>query len=176
MELASRDVRSQAMGARRTLKLLLSDGKHFKEKVRSFPLAEELASSGLLVVGVKNETTVVAACGIRSVLNILVLYVEKGFRSRGVGAQVLKATIDSAGKRKLHFVTLSVSPTNAAAVYLYLQAGFRQIVVLEKPQLAIMVLPLTFVGKLAEIIFRLGSRLPNTMLAYVHTGLYKRTV
>jgi GNAT superfamily N-acetyltransferase len=165
------------MIARKTsVKFLLSDGKHFGEKVRSFPLAEELTSSGLLVVGTKNDDTVVAACGIRSVLNILVLYVERDLRGHGVGAQVLRATIESAEKRKLHFITLSVSPNNAAALHLYLKAGFRQIVFLEKPQLVIMVLPLTLVGKLAQIFFRVASLLPNTLLAYAHTRLYKRSI
>jgi len=158
------------------VKFLSSDGVHFKEKVRSFPLAEELASSGLLVVGMKNDDTVVAACGIRSVLNVLVLYVEVDLRGRGVGAQVLGATIESAEKRKLHFITLSVSPNNAAALRLYLKSGFRHVVFLEKPQLVIMVLPLTFVGKLAHIFFRVASLLPNTLLAYVHAWLYRRSI
>jgi len=164
------------MVTRKTLKFLLGDGKRFREKVQNFPFADEFASSGLLVIGTKNDNAVVAACGIRSVLNVLVLYVERGLRGYGVGAQVLRATIDSAGKRRLHFVTLSVSPSNAAALHLYLKAGFRQVVFLEKSQLVIMVLPLTFVGKLAHIFFRVASLLPNTLLAYVHTGLYKRSI
>jgi len=158
------------------VKFLLSDGTRFKEKVRNFPLAEELASSGLLVVGMKNDDTVVAACGIRSLLNVLVLYVEVGLRGHGVGAQVLRVTIESAEKRKLHFITLSVSPNNAPALHLYLQSGFRQVVFLEKSQLVFMVLPLTFVGKLVHTFFRVISLLPNTLLAYIHTGLYRRTV
>lgn len=177
MELASKDSRSYAMLARRTgVQFLLSDGKHLKEKVRSFPLAEELASSGLLVVGMKNNDKVVAACGIRSMLNVLVLYVARGYRGHGVGAQVLRATIHAAERRGLNFITLSVSPDNVAALYLYSRSGFRQVVFLEKTRLMVMMLPLTFVGKLAYVFFRLTSLLPNTFLAYVHTWLYKRTI
>jgi len=177
MELASKDARSYVMLARRTgVKFLLSDGKHLKEKVRSFPLAEELASSGLLVVGAKNDDTIVAACGIRSMLNILVLYVARGYRGHGVGAQVLRTTIHAAERRGLNFITLSVSPDNVAALYLYSKSGFRQVVFLEKTRLMVMMLPLTFVGKLAHVFFRLTSLLPNTFLAYVHTWLYKQTI
>jgi len=110
MELAIRDMQPHTMVTRKIrVKFLLSDGERFKEKVRSFPLAGELASSGLLVVGTTNDDTVVAACGVRSVLNVLVLYVERNLRGHGVGAQVLRATIESAEKRKLHFVTLCFS-------------------------------------------------------------------
>ena len=159
------------------VKFLLSNGEYFREKVGGFPLAREFTLSGLLVVCTENDERVVAACGIRGLLNSLVLYVKEGYRGRRVGAQLLRKTIQAAEKRQLAFVTLSVSSANVVAFHLYSKCGFKEVLFLRKSSQILMMLPLTFRGKLVCAIFRMiGSLLPNTFLSYLHLWLYNRTL
>jgi len=159
------------------MKFLLINGEYFTEKKRDFPTPEEFASSRLLVVCTKNDDNIVGACGIRSLLNILVLYVKKDHRGRGVGTELLRKTIQEAEKRRLGFITLSLSSNNIVAFRLYCRFGFKEVMFLRKSDLILMMLPLTSVGKLAYAFFHMVRfLLPNTFLTYVHTWLYKGTV
>jgi len=62
------------------MRFLLSNEVYWKEKVQSFPYGKKLVSSGSLIVCAKNNNEVVAAFGIRGLLNVLVLYVKKACR------------------------------------------------------------------------------------------------
>ena len=159
------------------VKLLSGDGRQLGKRVQDFPLASELASSGLLVVLVDRNSDAVAACGIRSLFNILVLYVEESHRGRGLGTEVLVKTIDAARRHGLNFVTLSVSSDNAAAYRIYSTHGFKEIVHLRKPDLILMINPLNREGWFVyEFLKSLCTLLPSSFLASVHGWLYKRTV
>ena len=159
------------------VKFLSGHGEQLREKVQGFPLASELASSGLLVVFIVNDNDAVAACGIRSIFNVLVLYVEEGYRGRGLGSEVLAKTIDVAQKRGLNFVTLSVSSDNITAFHLYSKCGFKEVAYLRKPNLILMMIPLNLKGRfVCEFLKDTCSFLPNLFLTRVHGWFYKRTV
>jgi GNAT superfamily N-acetyltransferase len=160
-----------------TLRFLLSDGEHMRTQVQEFPFAPEFASSSLLIVCANNDNRVAAACGIRGLLNTLVLYVREGYRNRGIGSQTLSQTIMAARRRKLDFVTLSVSNDNLVAFSLYKGFGFREVLSLKRSSQILMMLPLTGVGRL--IFGTLGfvrPLVPNDLVFYAHRWLYGRTV
>lgn len=158
------------------MKFLLSNGEYSKKKGLNFPVAQELASSKVLVVCTIGEK-IVAACGMRSLLNILVLYVREGYRGQGIGTQLLTKTIQAAEKRRLGFITLSVSSGNIVAFRLYCKFGFKEVMVLRKSRQVLMMLPLTLMGKLTYAFFHtLRFLLPNTFLLFVHSWLYRRTL
>lgn len=159
------------------MKFFLSSGEHLGRRLLDFSFVREFASSRLLVVCTSDDGNMVAACGIRGLLNTLVLYVKESYRSRGIGAQILSKTIQIAERRKLDFVTLSVSSGNIVAFRLYKRAGFQEVLTVRKSGKILMMLPLTFAGKLAYDVFHaIRFLLPNTFLFYVHTWLYGRTL
>ena len=158
------------------VKLLSGDGRQLGKRVQDFPLASELASSGLLVVLVDSKSDAVAACGIRSLFNVLVLYVEEAYRGRGLGTEVLAKTIDAAREHGLNFVTLSVASDNIAAYRIYSTQGFKELVHLRTPDLILMINPLNRKGWFVhEFLRRLCALLPNSFLTSVHGWLHKRT-
>jgi RimJ/RimL family protein N-acetyltransferase len=148
-----------------------------KSQVQEFPFAPEFTSSSLLVICTNNDNRVAAACGIRGLLNTLVLYVREGYRNRGIGSQTLSQTIKAARRRKLDFVTLSVSTDNVVAVGLYKGLGFREVLSLKRSSQILMMLPLTSVGRLAfDSLSFVGLLVPNDLVFYAHRWLYNRTV
>ncbi len=143
----------------------------------NFPLGKEFASSSLLVVSTNDADEIVAACGIRSLLNILVLFVKENCRGHGIGAQLLRKTIETAERRRLGFITLSVSSDNIIASRLYCRFGFKEVMFLRKSHKTLMMLPLTSGWELTCAFIRvIGFLLPNTFLSYVHLWLYRRTL
>jgi len=158
------------------MKFLLSNGKQLRKQVLDFPFASEFTSSKLLVCACDDEQ-IVAACGIRGLLNTLVLYVKESHRNRGVGKEILSETIQAAKTRGQGFVTLSVSSDNAVALSLYKRMGFIEVLYLEKSRQILMMLLLTYIGKLAyEAFSAIRFFLPNSLLFYVHAWLYKKTI
>ena len=178
MGLSCRDARSRYTHDRAVVvKFLLSNGEYFKEKVLDFPFAQEFVSSKLLVACTDQDGKIMAVCGIRSLLNILVLYVQERYRNRGVGAQILIKMIRAVERRRLAFVTLSVSSNNRIAFHLYRKMGFRQVLFLRKSRQILMILPLSFVGKLAYAFFyMIRFSFPNVLVSYIHFWLYRRTL
>lgn len=159
------------------MKFLLSNREYYEKKGLDFPVAQELASSKLLVVCTERDEKIVAACGMRGLLNVLVLYVREGYRGQGIGTQLLKKTIQAAEKRRLGFITLSVSSDNVVAFHLYCKFGFREVLFLRKSHKILMILPLTLIGEIAYAFFRMMHFiLPNTFLSYVHSWLYRKTL
>lgn len=159
------------------MRFLLSNGEHYREKILSFPFATELASAKLLVVCVDGEDKVVGACGIRSMLNIMAgLYVKEEHRGRGLGKLLFEKTFEAGEKRRLGFLTLTVSPDNVADNIVH-QFKFKQLVFLKRSRQKLMVYPLAFVWKLAfAFLSRICFLLPNTCWSYIHTWLYRRTL
>lgn len=148
-----------------------------RTRVQEFPFASEFTSSSLLVICTNNDNGVAAACGIRGLLNTLVLYVREGYRNRGIGSQTLSQTIRAARRRRLDFVTLSVSNDNAVAFGLYKGLGFREILSLKRSSQTLMMLPLTSVGHLVfDTLGFVRPLVPNDLVFYAHRWLYSRTV
>ena len=160
-----------------TMKFLLSNGEYSRKNGLDFPVAQELATSKLLVVCTEADEKIVAVCGIRSLLNVLVLHVREGYRRQGIGTQLLTRAIQAAEKRRLGFITLSVSSDNVVAFHLYCKFGFKEVMVLRKSRQVLMMLPLTLMGKLTYAFFHMPCLLlPNTFLLFVHSWLYRRTL
>jgi len=157
------------------MKFFLSTGEVFKEKCLDFPVAREFTSSKLLAVCIDGDN-VVAACGLRSLLNVLNLYVREAYRGRGIGTQLLMMTVEVAKKRKLGFITLTVSQDNVVAFRMYQRLGFRETVFLKKSRQILMVLPLSLMSKLAYGPSSTIRFLPNNVLSYVHSWLYRKTL
>lgn len=148
-----------------------------RTQVQEFPFAPEFASSSLLVICANNDDRVAAACGIRGLLNTLVLYVGEGYRNRGIGSRTLSQTIKAARQRKLDFVTLSVSNDNQVAFGLYKGFGFREVLSLKRSSQILMMLPLTSLGRLIfDLLSFVRLPVPNDLVFYAHRWLYSRTV
>ena len=158
------------------MKLISNSGEYSRKKAFDFPIAQELASSKVLVV-CRKKGEIIAACGMRSPLNILVIHVREGYRGRGIGKELLTKTIEAAEKRRLGFISLTVSSDNIVAFHLYSKFGFKEVASLRETRQILMMLPLTFIGKLAYVIFHtLCLLLPNPFLLYTHSWLYQRTL
>lgn len=155
------------------MKFIVSNGERFRGRLQNFPWARNFLSSKILVVGM-NGSSIIATCGIRSVLNILTLYVGKGYRGQGIGRRILRKTIEVAQKRNLGFIVLSVLMDNMPALHLYLKFGFREIVRFDK--FITMMFPLTTRGELAYgFLSLISSKLPNIFIAHVANWIEKMT-
>ena len=55
------------------------------------------------------------------------VYVERGWRGRGVGRALLDALVERARALEYHKLALAAFPNNGAGMRLYEQAGFRQV-------------------------------------------------
>ena len=156
------------------MKLLVNSGEHLGEKLKNFPMAREFLPSEILVVGI-NDSEVLVACGIRSIFNILTLYVNQGYRGRGLGSLILKKTINVARNRNINFITLAVLSDNAPALHLYHKFGFKKVLYLRN--YIAMIFPLTLKGQFACAFSRIiGFVLPNQFLVHFARLIYERTV
>jgi ribosomal protein S18 acetylase RimI-like enzyme len=142
----------------------------------NIPWTNVFLPSKILVVGVDDKSNVAAVCGIRSLFNILTLYVCKQCRGLGIGSQILEKTIGMARERRLGFILLGVFYDNVRAFRLYSRFGFKEVVYLRKSGLRVMMLPMDFLGEVAYM-FLCGVTLllPNMFLAYVAQWVHDRT-
>lgn len=149
------------------MKFILSSNEVFKSELLNIPWVNVFSPSKILVVGVDDEGNVAAMCGIRSMFNILTLYVCEQFRGRGIGSQILERAIDIARQHRLRFILLSVFYYNVRAFRLYSKFGFKEIVYLKRSVLRVMMLPMGFVGNVTYVFLcRITSLLPNTFWTY----------
>lgn len=156
------------------MKFIVSNGEKFKGRLQNFPWARNFLSSKILVVGM-NDGSIIATCGVRSLLNILTLYVGEGYRGQGIGSRMLRKTIEVAQKRNLSFIVLSVLLDNMPAFHLYLKFGFKEIVRFDK--FIVMMFPLTTRGEMAYgFLSLISSKLPNIFIAHVANWIEKMTL
>jgi len=159
------------------LKFLVGSGKTLQIQLQGFPWSSIFLSSKLLVVGTGEHNNTVSACGIRSVLNVLTLYVKKRYRGRGLGKKTLAKTIDAAKKLGFRFILLGAYSDNPSAYDLYSTAGFKEIVHIERPDMRFMMLPLSFEGELACVFFNAAClRLPKSLLSGFAQWFEARTI
>ena len=143
----------------------------------NIPWANAFLPSKILVVGVDDDGDVVAVCGIRSVFNILTLYVCSEWRSRGIGTQILEKAINMARERYLGFILLGVLYDNVRALHLYSKFGFKEVVYLRKSSLRVMMLPMGFVGEVAyPFLCGIACSLPNVFWTYAVRWVHNITV
>lgn len=159
------------------LKFLKGSGKSLQTPLYGFPWSKIFLSAKILVVGVTEDNSTVAACGIRSVLNILTLYVSKRHRGRGLGKKILGKTIDTARKRGLRFILLGVYSDSPLTYHLYSTFGFKEIVHIKRPDMMFMMLPLSFEGELAYAFLNVScSWLPKSLLSGFAQWVEARTI
>lgn len=159
------------------MKFVLNSKEALKSELLSIPWANAFLASKILVVGIKDDGSIGAVCGIRSVFNILTLYVCKQSRGRGIGKQILKKTIDVARQRHLVFILLGVPYRNTRAFRLYFKFGFKEVVYLKKLNLRIMMLSMDFAGEAAYLFLcTIVSLLPNLFWTYIEQWIHDRTV
>jgi len=148
-----------------------------KSQLANVPWTNVFLPSKILVVGVDDNGGVMAVCGVRSVFNILALYVCGEWRGRGIGSQILKKTIDMARKQRLSFILLGVFHSNVGAFRLYSNFGFKEVVFLKKSSLRIMMLPINVVGEVTYLVLcAITSLLPNVLWIYVAQRVHDRTI
>lgn len=159
------------------MKFVFGFGEAFRSKLLNIPWANAFLPSKILVVGVDDGGDVVAACSIRSVFNILTLYVCEQWRGRRIGDQILKKTIDISRERLLGFILLGVFYDNVRAFRLYSKFGFEEVVYLKKSGLRIMMLSLDFVGEIVyAFLCRIVLLLPNVFWTYAAQWVHNATV
>ena len=143
----------------------------------NIPWVNAFLPSKILVVGVDDKSNVAAVCGIRSLFNILTLYVCEQCRGLGIGSQILAKTISMARERRLGFILLGVFYDNARAFRLYSRFGFREVVYLRKSGLRVMMLPMNFVGEVAYLFLcAITLLLPNLFWTYAAQLVHNATV
>lgn len=159
------------------LKFLRGTGKTLQTRLRDSPWSEIFLSSKILVVGITEHNSTVATCGIRSMLNILTLYVDKQHRGRGLGKKILGKTIDAARKHGLHYILLGVYSDNPLAYHLYSTSGFKEIVHIKRPDMTFLMLPLSVEGELAYVFLNAAcSWLPKSLLSGFAQWFEARTI
>jgi GNAT superfamily N-acetyltransferase len=141
------------------------------------PWANVFLPSKILVVCVNNNGDVVAVCGIRSVFNIITLYVCEKWRGKGVGTKTFKRTITIAKKRHISFILFGVYYNNIPILRLTSKFGCKDIMSLKKSNIGFKIIPLNFLGHIAYISLRvITSLLPNVFWTYVAQRVHDRTI
>jgi len=161
------------------MKFIVGSGEQLKEKVENFPWADYFLASRVLVVGVTDDNDVIAACGLRSALDIRATYVKEAYRGRGLGIKLQDVTTDAARRRGHHFIISCVfypfkqRPHSHSANP---KSGFREVTRLRDPKIVIFMFPLSSMGKLAYYLCRtIFPRLPNVLLAPLAQMTHDRT-
>ncbi len=159
------------------MKFILISKEVFKSELLNIPWINAFSPSKILVIGVDDEGNVAAMCGIRSMFNILTLYVCEQFRDRGIGSQILERSIGIARECHLRFVLLGVFLDNVRAFRLYSKFGFKEVAYLKKSGLKVMILPIDSIGEVAYL-FLCGITLllPNVFWTYAAQLIHNVTV
>lgn len=156
----------------------MGSNEQLKEKVEDFPWSEYFLASRVLVV-VMDGDNVIAACGLRSMLDIRATYVQEEYRGRGLGMKLQDVTTDAARSRGHHFIISCIFYPYKSRPHTHSanpKSGFKEVTRLKNPQIVVFLAPLTFVGELAYLFLRLAFKwLPNSLLAHVAQVTHDRT-
>ena len=158
------------------MKFILGSGEVLRERLQKFPWSNSFLPSKILVAAIIDDK-MVGACGIRSVFNILTLYVKKGYRGQGIGTQLLDKTTSVARKRGFSFILLSVFSRKVRVLHLFSKCGFLDVVRPRKFTQIVMILPMDFKSKLLYTFLSvMCSILPDIFVACIIRRIYKITV
>lgn len=148
------------------MRFILGSGEQLKEKLQDFPSpwVNYLLAAKILVIGVIDDE-IVAAYGIRSMFNVVTLYVKEGYRGRGIGGQMFEKLINAARKLGFNFLTAAVFHQNTVALKLFSRFGCRVIKHPKKGNDVIIVCPLTMKGDLTYRFLSMAcSMVPDEVL------------
>jgi len=158
-------------------RFILGSGRELRERVQQFPSPwrEYFLSSKILVTGVV-EDQVVSAYGIRSMLNVMAVYVKEEYRGKGIGGLTSERAVDILRQQGTHFITAEVPVDNKASLYLSFKTGSKLIKNLKARKTVLVLWPLTSVGNLVYICSRIVcSLLPDKTLAQIIDSVSKET-
>lgn len=163
------------------MRFIVGNGEQLKGMLQDFPTSwiPEFQASEILVIGVVKGNPI-AAFGIRSILNIAVLYVKEGYRGQGIGRQMWEIAYDEARKRGIYFFTAELPFQHLSSKYgllLFSKYGCRVVKRLKKRKAVLIVFPFTIKGHLALIFLRtVCSIVPAELLESISSRIYKGTV
>jgi len=162
------------------LRFIIGNGEQLKKKLQDFPTSwvNYFAASKILVIGLVNDNPI-AAYGVRSILNVAVLYVKEDYRGQHVGRQMWEKIYDEARKRGIPFFTAEVPFYHLSSKYgllLFSRYGCKVIKRLEKRKVVLAVFPFTFRGHIAYTLLLVAcSMVPAFLLGPISEWMAKRT-
>ena len=159
------------------VRFILGNGEQLKEKLQVFPLpwVSWLQTAKILVIGVIDDR-IVAAYGIRGLLNMVTAYVEKEYRGQGIGGQLFERGIDAARKQGLHFLTGEALSDNKTSLHLCFKSGCRVVKRLPTHESVLILWPLTIKGEFVHMFLRIVcSVVPSDFLAQITEWFSKKT-
>jgi len=137
------------------MRFLLGAGYQFRDKLQGFPkyFANVFASSPILVVAMDGDN-VAAACCITRLSNSVIVYVDKPYRRKGLGARLEWTTICQARKQGRNFVTGVLLLSNVPALRIVYKLGYTEIVRIKGYEYIIMMMPFNLKGKILYTVLR----------------------
>ncbi|UCE29036.1 MAG: GNAT family N-acetyltransferase [Candidatus Bathyarchaeota archaeon] len=162
------------------MRFFVGNGSQFEEKLQDYPTpwADFLRASRILVVGVVDDNAV-AAYGIRSMLNVMTLYVKEGYRGQGIGRQLWEKVYNVARKQRVHFFTGELPFQHLHSKYgllLFSEYGCRVMKRFDKSKTVLIMCPFTIEGGIFCAFLRIiCSMIPAELLRQITDWLSKRT-
>lgn len=162
------------------MRFFVGKGRQFEEKLQDYPPSwiNLLLPSKILVIGVINDD-VIAAYGIRSMLNVAVLYVKEEYRGQGIGRQMWEKAYSAARKRGIHFFTAETPfqhLCNKYGLLLFSKYNCKVIKRFEKRKTVLMVFPFTTKGNIFYVFLRIVcSMVPSNFLGQIVQLMSERT-
>ena len=158
------------------MKFLVGDGEQLGGQLQGFPWEKMLLPSKILIIGVVKDDTVVAACGIRSILNQLTIYVKEGYRGRGIGRIMFDKMFELARKRGVDFIMGTISFWQKASKRLGSKHEYRPLMPVDERKITIVIHPFTPRGYLVYVFLRMiciivPSFLMARILDFVHNQI-----
>ena len=132
------------------MKFIVGSGEQLRNKLETFPeeYRNAFSSSKILIVGVMNDDDVVGACGISSVSNYALIYVQEEYRGRGLGTKLEAKACEEARNRSLDFVARAVHLWNLPSLRVASKVGYREVIRFRDFGYVLMMIPLNIKGKL----------------------------
>lgn len=158
------------------MKFIVGNGEQLRMELQDFPSpwVNWLRAAKILVIGVINDK-IIAAYGIRGMLNMVTAYVEKEYRGQGIGGRLFEQGINAARKQGLHFLTGEALSDNKTSLHLCFKSGCRVVKCLPKHKSILILWPLTIKGKFVYMLLRIAcSTVPSDFLAQIAEWFAKK--
>jgi len=125
----------------------------------------------LLVLCLTSEGDIVGACSLSGMFHMAVLYIDEGYRRKGLGSRLFLETIRLARERGMSFLTGAVPPGHIPALRMDFKVGFK--VIRHFKDFVLIMRPLNLRGRFTYFFFRSTfSLFPEFLLARLYdTGV-----